>query len=213
MRVLFCGYRDWAGEVLMNLELGMPHVQFDHAYNPDDLRDLVRDNRYDLIAVVGWSWKIEQAIVENNVVIGMHPSKLPDYAGGSPIQNQIIDGLKESEATLFRLTPKFDEGPIVGSRLYSLEGHLATVLNNIAIATFVLFVELISAWPNLPSRSQTPSRPHRRLKPEQSEVTKAQLATMPLDKLWDMIRCRDDPYPNVFIKDETGKLTFKLVEF
>ena len=218
MRILFCSYRDWAGDALFKLSLSpsslsIRDVQFDHAHGPGELKALAINNKYDFIAVVGWSWKIEESIVTNNIVIGMHPSKLPDYAGGSPIQNQIIDGLKVSEVTLFRLTPKFDEGPIIASKPYSLEGHLDEVLDAISNATFELFVDLINGWPELPTRSQKVTRTHCRLKPEQSEVTKAQLATMPLNKLWDLIRCREDPYPNVFIKDETGRLTFKIVEF
>ena len=213
MKILFCGYRDWASEVLFNLELTFPHVKFAHAYCAEDLTELVRDNRYDLIAVVGWSWKIAADIVDNNIVIGMHPSKLPDYAGGSPIQHQIIDGLKESEATLFRLTAKFDDGPIVASRRYSLEGHIKQVLMSISEATFQLFVDLINDWPNFETRTQLVTNPRRRLKPEHSQLSREQLTSLSTRKLWDIIRCREDPYPNVFIQDETGKLTFKLVEF
>ena len=36
---------------------------------------------------------------------------------------------------------------------------------------------------------------------------------MTAQNLYDTIRCREDPYPNAYIEDETGRLIFKRVEF
>jgi len=32
-------------------------------------------------------------------------------------------------------------------------------------------------------------------------------------ELYNFIRCRQDPYPNVYLEDEFGKLIFKNVEY
>lgn len=81
MEILFCGYREWANEVRWELQARRPDVKIRYATTPAELTAMTALN-HDFIVVVGWSWKVEDAIVDNNVVIGMHPSKLPDYAGG-----------------------------------------------------------------------------------------------------------------------------------
>ena len=43
----------------------------------------------------------------------LHPSSLPQYRGGSPIQNQIIDGIKESEVCIFKMEKEIDSGQII----------------------------------------------------------------------------------------------------
>lgn len=211
MDILFCGYRNWASEVRWELQHRRPDIKIRYATTPEELTAMSA-NRYDFIVVVGWSWKIEDSIIDNTV-IGMHPSKLPDYAGGSPIQNQIIDGLKSSEATLFRLSSKLDGGDIISSEPYSLEGHLDDVFYSLKEATTNLLLSFIEAWPNIQYRPQAITSPRRRLKPEQSHLTRDELSTKTCSNLYDLIRCREDPYPNVYIEDETGRLIFKVVEF
>lgn len=213
MKILFCGYRDWATAVLHVLEATFPDVRFCHATTPEGLIRLTNVARHDVILLAGWSWKVAPEVVNEQIVIGMHPSKLPEYAGGSPIQHQIIDGLKSSEATLFRLTSKLDGGDIVSSVPYSLEGHMSQVFDELTRATTELFTGLIRSWPNLSYRTQEQSTVKRRLKPEDSRLSKEAFITRTCANLYDVIRCREDPYPNVYVEDETGKLTFKVVEF
>ena len=43
----------------------------------------------------------------------LHPSPLPKYRGGSPIQNQIINGESKSAVTLFKINNKIDQGDII----------------------------------------------------------------------------------------------------
>ena len=52
----------------------------------------------------GWSWIVKEKIYNNFLCLGLHPSKLPEYKGGSPLQHQIIDGKKRSSVTVLKLT-------------------------------------------------------------------------------------------------------------
>lgn len=45
--------------------------------------------------------------------INIHPSHLPKYRGPSPIQNQILDGVKESAITFIKMDEEVDHGPIL----------------------------------------------------------------------------------------------------
>ena len=46
---------------------------FDLASTPEILESFVKSIKYDVIVVVGWSWKISEDIVNNNLVIGIQP--------------------------------------------------------------------------------------------------------------------------------------------
>lgn len=215
MKVLLCGYRDWALDVFKQLEEHHAwNVQYQVVQNPTSLTYAMQNISFDVAFVVGWSWKIDAEHLARVPFIGMHPSDLPAYAGGSPIQNQILDGLTLSKATLFRLSPEMDAGPIIDKREYSLEGHLDEVLARIAASTFVMICNVLDKWPKLVELPQDGSKDVRkRIRSSASHISKAQFHYMSCRQLWDAIRCREDPYPNVFLEDDTGTLIIKRVEF
>lgn len=217
MKILFAFYRDWAHTafIAMGPVLNQKH-DIDMVTTPERLEERAGED-WDAIVLIGWSWKVPPHVVNSRLVIGMHPSDLPDYAGGSPIQNQIIDGITHSKATLFRLNEQFDRGEIIDKEDIDLTGHLDQVLDNIGNATARLILRFVNKWPNvqyLPQGAAPKAR--RRLKPEHSRLENpvgslGKLLTC--RELWDLIRCREDPYPNAYFEDETGRLVIKRVEF
>lgn len=220
MRFLLCGYREWAWKVFDRLNVNHQEHRFEVVLDTLHLEDAVQRHKYDAIdaiIIVGWSWKVPAGIVNSTVCVGMHPSDLPRYSGGSPIQHQIMEGVTQTNATLFRLNERFDDGRVIDKQPIDLRGHLDDVLNSIADATTVMLERFIESFPNFTEKDQSEFGDDgftvRRLKPEQSRLTKEQLSALSVRQLWDAIRCREDPYPNVFFEDETGKLTIKHVEF
>ena len=61
----------------------------------------------------------------------LHPSKLPNFAGGSPIQNQIIRNVRKSAVTLFVMNEKIYHGNILIQKEFSLLGELDEIFNRI----------------------------------------------------------------------------------
>lgn len=213
MNVLFCGYRNWALDVLFQLEHALK-TKIQLVQNHDELINLTSTMKFDIIIVVGWSWKIPEIILRNSYVVGMHPSDLPQFAGGSPLQHQIISGLEKSVATLFRLTPDMDAGPILMKKQYELLGHMNNVFDNLSKTTFELLYDFLNHWPNIDEIQQEKGGSKcRRLKPENSQIQKSDIQQKTCKELWNLIRCREDPYPNVFLEDETGRLIITRVEF
>ena len=217
MRVLFCAYRDWAKSVYDDVKSLCAESLL---VNTPEQLSLAASQNWDAIIVVGWSWKIEEKIVIENLVIGMHPSDLPDYAGGSPIQNQVLDGLTHSRATLFRLNEKFDEGEILDKETIDLTGHLDDIFSSIRFSTTAMIGRFIASYPDFSLHpQQSGGKKVRRLRPEDSMLPnpcfpeKMGGKKMSCVEMWNFIRCREDPYPNVFFEDETGKLVIKHVEF
>jgi methionyl-tRNA formyltransferase len=224
MRIMVCSYRDWVDPVLKDLACWDRRYEFignlTHITTPEHLEKYAREKHWDVIVLIGWSWKVPADIVESKLVIGMHPSDLPKYAGGSPVQNQILDGLTESKATLFKLNAEFDKGEIIDKEPINLEGHLVDVFSSIAAATSKLLFRFIESYPNYKLSPQNHDEGFvvRRLKPEQSKIPNPLWfspdgSPMSCRAMWNHIRCREDPYPNAFFQDETGKLVIKHVEF
>ena len=224
MKVLLCAYRNWALEVCEQIMSEHTSVTFCTATSQEHLERLVTIHSFDAIITIGWSWKISAEIVKNNIVVGMHPSDLPDYAGGSPIQNQILDGVETTRATLFKLNEKFDEGEIVDKEFIDLRGHLDDVLKSIGSASVQLVSRFLTQFPNNTYTKQAGvGKKVRRLKPADSQLQNLMLdasvgeffeeRTMTCKEMWNHIRCRENPYPNAYFEDETGRLTIVKVEF
>jgi len=70
-----------------------------------------------LIIVAGWSQIVDLKADyrrHDQTWIGFHPTLLPEGRGRAPIPWTILKGLTVTGATLFKLTPECDAGPIYG---------------------------------------------------------------------------------------------------
>ena len=67
----------------------------------------------DYLLFYGWSNMVSDKLINTKKCIMLHPSKLPLFRGGSPIQNQIIRGVNRSAVTLFRMNKNIDQGNII----------------------------------------------------------------------------------------------------
>ena len=120
--VLFCSYRDWADQIIQDLKKNFSsQVNLTTCSKNEDFLKNIEDKEFDLIFFIGWSDIIESEIVDNNFCICLHPSLLPKYRGGSPIQNQIINGETTSGITLFKMDKNIDTGPIIYQEEFNIE--------------------------------------------------------------------------------------------
>ena len=69
----------------------------------------------DLILVIDFGHMIKEPLLSMAPLgcINIHPSMLPAYRGSAPVQRAIMDGLKETGVTIFRLDVGMDSGPIL----------------------------------------------------------------------------------------------------
>ncbi len=66
-------------------------------------------------AVVAYGKMIKQDILDLSelLAINLHPSRLPEFRGPSPIQAAILAGLNKTAVTIIQLDDKMDHGPII----------------------------------------------------------------------------------------------------
>ena len=212
--ILVCAYRDWGIKIFNNFK-NKNICNFLLAQSEDQLNQILKKHKPIIIILLGWSWILKKEIVSNFYVIGIHPSDLPNYAGGSPIQNQIINGLSSSKCTLFKISQDVDKGPILGKINLSLDGNVKDIFQSIYEASIYLLEEFFNNFPNIKEISQINnfSNNYKRLKPKDSDLSKKLINKTSCKNLYNLIRCRTAPYPNAFIKDETGTLYFENVSF
>jgi len=204
MRILFCGYRTWAIRAY-NL-LGKV---FDFASSPEELEEKTSGHHYDIIFFVGWSWMIEKELIQSSKCICMHPSPLPKYRGGSPIQNQIINGEEESAVTFFIMDEKMDHGKILWQERLSLSGSLDCIFHDMSSLTRSGIIHILNT-PNDEGKEQDHSEAtiYKRRKPEDSEIKPEDFYASTAEELYNKIRCLQEPYPKPFIKCKDGTILY-----
>jgi len=200
MNVICIGYRDWALEIYKSLSQSHPDKNFIILNNPPNL-DLLHLINPDLILWYGWSNIISSSYLDNYNSIMLHPSPLPKYRGGSPIQNQIINGETISAVTLFKMDQGIDTGGIIEQKEFSLEGNLNDVLDRIVNLGITLTNNLINNYPDITLLPQddNESSYFKRRKSFQSEITIEEIENTTAEQLYNKIRALQDPYPNAYI--------------
>ena len=201
MKVLGIGYRDWAISIYKNLSKNKIKIKIFKKKNIS-LKEINKYNP-DIILFYGWSKKVSNGIVEKYKCVMLHPSKLPDFAGGSPLQNQIIRNIKKSAITLFVMNKKIDQGNIIAQKMIMLTGELRDIFNRIIKTGTLLSLNIIKK--NYIEKKIRVNKIYKRRSPSQSEITHEEIRTKNAIYLYNKIRMLQDPYPNAYIKTFDGK--------
>jgi methionyl-tRNA formyltransferase len=205
---LYCGYRDWALKAYDELK----KYNFDLCTSQEQLEKLDL-RKYEFVLLAGWSWIIPDELLKKAKIYGVHPSDLPDYRGGSPLQNQIIDGITRTKCSLFEIAPGIDKGGILAKVPISLEGSMSDIFNELTRCTIELGTQLAKTYPKITITKQGEGKTLKRRKPNESKL-EPELFKKDLLKAYNIIRALGDPYPNAYIEDGKGnKLFFKEVKY
>jgi len=205
VRVACIGYRKWALNIYDALEKCTDDLYFICRSKLEFNESSIRDFNPDLILFYGWSWIVSERILTDYKCIMLHPSPLPKYRGGSPIQNQIIAGEKKSKVTIFIMNSEIDTGDIVGQDNISLEGTLDSIFKQIEKVGIQLTLKAIKEdFKAIPQNHSDATYCKRRNKAD-SEITIDEINNRSAEFLYNKIRMLDDPYPNAYIKTKDGR--------
>ena len=135
----------------------------------------------------------------------LHPSPLPKYRGGSPIQNQIINGETQAAVTIIEMTDKLDAGDILAQESISLDGNIKEILKRLTRVGTRLTKRIVSG--NIAKRKQdeTEATFYNRRKEKDNEITVREILSQDSQYLYNKIRMLGDPYPYAYIKTVDGK--------
>lgn len=141
-----------------------------------------------------WSWKVPESIVQRYECVGFHPTDLPFGRGGTPVQNLIIRGLKDTKLSVFRMTEEMDGGPIYCKEPFSLDGSAEQIyLRMNKIAAQMVHKIIVEEIAPVPQEGEVVL--FKRRKPIESEIPRLSS----LQELYDFIRMLDaTDYPRAF---------------
>ena len=205
MRIACVGYRDWALNIYDRLAGNSDHVYLIFRSRAQYNEDVLRDFKPDVILFYGWSWYVSDQILQDFKCLMLHPSPLPRYRGGSPIQNQIIAGEKASKVSIFLMNGEIDAGDIVAQEYLSLEGSLSDIFTRIEGVGAQLTSSLFESGLDPIPQDHSKATYCKRRKPEESEITLDDIKNTKAEYLFNKIRMLADPYPNAFIRTIDGR--------
>lgn len=144
-----------------------------------------------------WSYMVPPSILDLAECVCFHETDIPFGRGGSPIQNLISRGYKETKITALRMTPELDGGPVYLKRTLVLEGLAEEIFIRASKIIAQMIEEIVLREP-LPHTQEGEVTIFPRRTPEQSLVP---LELNNLDELFDHLRMLDAAeYPRAFIE-------------
>jgi methionyl-tRNA formyltransferase len=151
-----------------------------------------------------WSWKVPKEIVEEFECVCFHMTDVPYGRGGSPLQNLILRGHRETRLSALRMVPEFDAGPVYLKCPLSLEGSAEEIYLRATRLSMSMIERIMREQPSpVPQSGEVVN--FKRRTPQESEIG----APRALQELYDFIRMLDsEGYPRAFIEHHGFRFEF-----
>ncbi|WP_142414609.1 formyltransferase family protein [Hathewaya massiliensis] len=207
MKIVIATIKSWNIKQANNFKRNNEHLH--DIFIITNKNDLTYEKIYDInpdyIFFPHWSWIIESKLYRNFNCIVFHMTDLPFGRGGSPLQNLIERGLKETKISAIKVNEGIDTGDIYFKRKLNLNGTADEILMR---ASEIIFNEMIPEIINnkiIPEKQKGEVIEFKRRKSSQSEI----LTEFDFNTIYDYIRMLDgEGYPKAFIQFGKYKLEF-----
>lgn len=171
----------------------------------DRLREI--DPRY--VFFPHWSWRVPPAITGAFECVCFHMTDVPYGRGGSPLQNLILRGHRNTVVSALRMVEEMDAGPVYLKRPMSLEGSAEEIYRRADNIVFDMITHIVQTNPATTAQVGEPVLFERR-RPEESILP----ATGAPEGLYDFIRMLDaEGYPHAFLDHGSFRMTFTDARF
>jgi methionyl-tRNA formyltransferase len=204
MRYIVAGCKPWNHraftELLSKLEGEWHYVGDREQLSLESIRKL----RPRYVFFLHWSWKIAPEVLDEVECVCFHMTDVPYGRGGSPLQNLIIRGHRNTKLTALRMTSAFDAGPVYLKKNLSLEGGAEEIYLRASALSADMIKQIVKDEMQPSPQIGEPVNFSRR-KPEESRI--AELDS--LEKLHDFIRMLDaEGYPRAFLSHAGYRFEF-----
>ena len=155
----------------------------------------------EFIFFLHWSWKVPVEITQNYKCIAFHMTDVPYGRGGSPLQNLIIRGHKETKLTALKMVEEFDAGPVYLKEDLGLSGSAEEVYVRASYLSARMIRRIIDEHP-VPIPQEGEPTLFKRRSPDESRME----SLKSLCEIHDFIRMLDaEGYPHAFIEHDGHK--------
>ncbi len=152
-----------------------------------------------------WRWIVPNHIFEKYQCVCFHMTDVPFGRGGSPLQNLIVRGYKDTVLTALQMEKGIDSGPVYLKKPLKLNGTAAEIYRRASALSWEMANEIIMNK-IVPQKQEGAVVEFRRRSPEDSEIPD----NLTIEQLYDYIRMLDaDDYPRAYIQKQGYKLEFE----
>jgi len=160
-----------------------------------------------IIFFIFWSKIIKENVFKKYNCIQFHAADLPNGRGGSPVQNQILRGKKNTKITAFKVSKNLDSGPIILKKKLSLGGSAQKIYENIEKISIKMISEILNMKKIFYKEQKGYIKKFNRRKKNESIIDFNKIFT--IKKFYDFIRMLDaNGYPRANFKIK--KFNFEL---
>ena len=211
MRIIIATVKSWNIERAKALQKQYERVHDIVIYTTKEEYTIynVRNFNPDYIFMPHWSYLVSNEITDNYECVVFHMTDLPYGRGGSPLQNLIVRGHKETRISAIKVTENLDGGPVYMKRPLSLEGSAQEIFVRCAD---IIFQEMLPSFLTEkiePKPQEGEPVVFKRRKPEDGQIT----PDMKLGKIYDYIRMLDaEGYPRAYMEFGGYKLEFEQAQ-
>lgn len=201
---LVVGSHPWNQLVFEEVIANFPG-EWSYLGSPEELNiEAVRRINPRYIFFLHWSWKVPDQIIDEFECVCFHMTDVPFGRGGSPLQNLIIRGYKDTKLTALQMTNEFDAGPIYIKELLSLDGNAEQIYIRATYMAAEMINRIIETTPE-PFPQEGEVVVFKRRKPQESEIPRLES----LVSLYDFVRMLDaEGYPRAFLEYKSFRFEF-----
>lgn len=197
--------KKWNQSLVQSLKTEVNSINWILIGNKMDFNiNFLKQNNVSKIFIPHWSYIIPEEIYSLYECIVFHMTDLPYGRGGSPLQNLIVLGHKETKISALRVVKELDAGPIYLKKELSLLGTAEEIFIRANKIIEQMIVSIVSNDLK-PKQQKGEIVKFKRRKPEDSNIVEIE----DLVKAYDHIRMLDaEGYPKAFLETPSLKLEF-----
>lgn len=194
-RYIVASSKSWHRARYEDMHKSLPGV-WQYAGSQGELEHAIRTGAPRYIFFLHWNWSVPPEIWKMHECVCFHMTDVPYGRGGSPLQNLIVSGQKDTMLSALRMVEDLDAGPVYGKRPLSLEGRAEEIYDRAGALSWEMIMWIVEEQP-LPTPQEGEVTLFHRRTPDQSLLP--QEGT--IESLYDHIRMLDAPtYPLAFVK-------------
>ena len=210
MNYVLATSRTWNEVLAKRLEKRTGHTYYLVTKNENLSKEFLDSINPRYIFFPHWSYRIHEDIYKTYDCVIFHMTDLPYGRGGSPLQNLILRGHRETKISAIKCVEEMDAGPIYLKRSLCLEGSASEIFLRAVEIIEEMIVQIVQN-----DSSPTPQEGEpvyfKRRKPEESNLNENTIAS--LNDFFDFIRMLDvDSYPRAYIDVHGYKMELSRVQ-
>ncbi len=206
---IVAGSRTWNRAVFDAQLAHLPGNWAFAATNQELVALLQRPDKPRYIFFLHWSKRVPDEWLDRHECVCLHMTDVPYGRGGSPLQNLIQRGHRDTMLTALRMVHEMDAGPVYAKRPLGLDGTAQEIYRRADQLSAEIIAEIAREEPVAVAQSGEPVVFKRR-RPEQSAIP---VDLQDLEAMYDFIRMLDaEGYPQAFIEHGGFRLEFSCAE-